>query len=49
MGTDSEDRQAKSMTRIKSFLAFWATFPGVLVGGAVLLIAITVFIVLTSR
>ena len=47
--TDSEDRQARSMTRIKSFLSFWATFPGVLTGGAVLLIGITVFVVLSSR
>ena len=47
--TDSEDRQARSMTRIKSFLSFWATFPGVLTGGVVLLIGITVFVVLSSR
>ena len=44
MGTDSGDQQGRSMTRIKSFLAFWTTFPGVLTGGVVLLIAITVLI-----
>ena len=46
--TDSEDRQASSMTRIKSFLAFWGTFPGVLTAGVVALIGITVLIVVTS-
>ncbi|MBW2316170.1 MAG: hypothetical protein JRH10_18530 [Deltaproteobacteria bacterium] len=48
MTTDSEDEQAGSKTRIKSFLSFWATFPGVLTGGVLLFIGITVLIVVAS-
>ncbi|MCP5056489.1 MAG: hypothetical protein GY937_07140 [bacterium] len=48
MTTDSEDEQARSETRIKRFLSFWATFPGVLTGGVLLLIGITVLVVVIS-
>jgi hypothetical protein len=38
----------KGMASLKSFISFWATFPGVLTGAAVLLIAITGVVVMIS-
>ncbi len=48
MTTDSKDEQARSKTRIKSFLSFWTTFPGVLTIGGLLLVGITVFVAVHS-
>ena len=48
MTTDHEDARAGRETRIKKFLSFWTTFPGVLAGGVLLMVVITVLIVVVS-